>query len=168
MFLSGGTSSTVVTFTYIQGPEAHLTGFVRHLEAYLPLFRQLAEFRFLYLAREESQFDKAKGLFNSQVNIPLGSDVSADLLRYFRVRKAWDLGRYTSINRADLIYRDQAKARFAGQRFEHLYLGWKVGRITEADILQEFGGSNRLGVIHFAAGVLCRFAPPQEEQAGKE
>jgi hypothetical protein len=168
MFLSGGTSSTVVTFTYIQGPEAHLTGFVRHLEAYLPLFRQLSEFRFLYLAREESQFDKAKELFNSLVVIPLGSNVSADLLRYFQVRKAWDLGRYTSITRADLIYRDQAKSRFAGKRFEHLYLGWKVDRITEADIRQEFGGGNRQAVVHFAAEVLCRFAPHQQEPAGKE
>jgi hypothetical protein len=168
MFLSGGSSSTVVTFTYIQGPEAHLTGFVRDLEAYLPLFRQLSEFRFLYLARVDSHFEKAKELFNSQVVIPLGSDVSPDLLRYFQVRKAWDLGRYTSINRADLIYLDQAKTRFAGQRFEHLYLGWKFGRISEADIRQEFGSGNRQGVTHFAAEVLCRFAPHQEEQAGNE
>ena len=167
MFLSGDTSSTVVTFTYIQGPEAHPTGFVRHLEAYLPLFRQLSEFRLLYVARVESQFEKAKELFNSLVVIPLGSDASADLLRYFQVRKAWDLGQYTSITEADLIYRNRAKTRFVGQRFEHLYHGWKVGRITEADIRQEFGGGNRQAAMHFAAEVLGRFAPPQQEQAGK-
>jgi site-specific recombinase XerD len=27
-----------------------------------------------------------------------------------------------------LIFRNQAKTRFTGQRFEHLYRGWKVGR----------------------------------------
>jgi hypothetical protein len=168
MFLGGGTSSTVVTFTYIQGPEAHLTGFVRHLEAYLPLFRQLSEFRFLYLARVDSHFERAKERFNSLVGIPLGSDASADLLRYFQVRKAWELGQYTSITEADLIYRNQAKTRFVGQRFEHLYRGWKVGRITEADISNEFGRGNRQAVVHFAAEVLCRFAPPQEEPSAKE
>ena len=168
MFLSGGTSSPVVTFTYIQGPEAHLTGFVRHLEAYLLLFRRLSEFRFLYLARVDSHFEKAKELFNSQVVIPLGSDVSADLLRYFELRKAWELSRYTLIAKADLIYRNEAKAGFDGQRFEHLYLGWTVGRITEADIRQEFGGGNRQTVVHFAAEVLCRFAPQQKEPAEKE
>ena len=157
-----------MTFTYIQGPEAHLTGFVRHLEAYLPLFRQLSEFRFLYLARVDSHFEKAKELFNSQVVIPFGSDVSADLLRYFELRKAWELSRYTSVAKADLIYRNEAKARFDGQRFEHLYLGWTVGRITEADIRQEFGGGNRQTVVHFAAEVLCRFAPQQKEPAEKE
>jgi hypothetical protein len=167
LFLSGGTSSTVVTFTYIQGPEAHLTEFVRHLEAYVPLFRRLSEFRFLYLARVDSHFEKAKELFNSLVVIPLGIDASADLLRYFQVRKAWDLGRYTSITEADLIYRNKAKTRFAGQRFEHLYRGWKVGRITETDIRQEFGGGNRQAVMHFAAEVLCRFAPLEQEPTEK-
>lgn len=77
---------TVVTFTYIHGSEANLTEFVHHLEAYLPLFRQLSAFRFLYLARVDSHFDKAKELFHSLVTIPLGSDVSAELLRYFQIR----------------------------------------------------------------------------------
>jgi len=140
---------------------------VRHLETYLPLFRQLSEFRFLYLARVDSHFEKAKELFDSLVGIPLGSDVSAELLRYFRIRNAWDLGRYTSFSEADLIFRSQAKTRFGGQRFEHLYRGWKVGRVSESDICQEFGGSNRHATVHFAAEVLCRFAVPKQEPEGK-
>jgi hypothetical protein len=167
MFLSSDASSTVVTFTYLQGPEASLTEFVHHLEAYLPLFRQLSEFRFLYLARVDSHFERAQELFNSLVAIPLGSDVSADLLRYFQIRKAWDLSRYTSLTEADLIFRNQAKARFAGQRFEHLYRGWKVGRVNESDIRQDFGGSERQATVHFAAEVLCRFAVPQQEPEEK-
>ncbi len=75
MFFGSHASSTVVTFTYLQGQEARLTEFVRHLEVYLPLFRQLSEFRFLYLARLDSHFEKAKELFDSLVAIPLGSDV---------------------------------------------------------------------------------------------
>ena len=120
MFLHGDAPSPVVTFTYLQGPEASLTEFVHHLEAYLPLFRQLSEFRVLYLARVESHFEKAKELFNSLVAVPLGSDASADLLRYFQIRKGWDLGRYASLSEADLIFRNQAKTRFTGEHFEHL------------------------------------------------
>jgi hypothetical protein len=163
MFLGNAapSPSTVVTFTYLQGPEASLTEFVHHLEAYLSLFRQLSEFRFLYLARVDSHFEKAKELFDSLVAIPLGSDVSADLFRYFQIRKAWDLSRYASLTEADLIFRNQAKTRFAGQRFEHLYRGWKVGRVTQADICREFGGSNRQATVHFAAELLCRFAVPE-------
>ena len=163
MFLGNGASSPVVTFTYLQGQEAHLTEFVRHLETYLPLFRQLSAFRFLYLARVDSHFEKAKELFHSLVTIPLGSDVSADLLRYFQIRKTWDLSRYTSLTEADLIFRNQAKTRFVGQRFEHFYRGWKVGRVTDSDIRANFGGSKSHATVHFAAEVLSRFAVPEQE-----
>jgi hypothetical protein len=163
MFLGSDASSPAVTFTYIHGSEANLTEFVHHLEAYLPLFRQLSAFRFLYLARVDSHFDKAKELFNSLVTIPLGSDVSAELLRYFQIRKTWDLSRYTSLTEADLIFRNQAKTRFGGQRFEHLYRGWKVGRVTDSDIRADFGGSKTHPTVHFAAEVLCRFAVPEQE-----
>jgi len=167
MFLGNGASSPVVTFTYIHGSEANLTEFVHHLETYLPLFRQLSAFRFLYLARVDSHFHKAKELFDSLVAIPLGSDVSADLLRYFQIRNAWDLGRYTSLSEADLIFRNQAKTRFGGQRFEHLYRGWKSSRVSDSDISQEFGGSNRHATVHFATEVLCPYAVPAQEPEGK-
>src|SRR5580658_6716259 len=168
MFLANDASSPspVVTFTYLQGLEARLTELVRHLEVYLPLFRQLSEFRFLYLARVDSHFENAKQLFNSLVSIPLGSDVSADLLRYFQIRKTWDLSRYASLTEADLIFRNQAKTRFAGPRFEHLYRVWKVGRVTESDIRQDFAGSERRAIVHFAAEVLRRFAVPEQEPGG--
>src|SRR5229473_2588321 len=167
MFFGTGASSTVVTFTYLHGSEASLTEFVRHLETYLPLFRQLSAFRFLYLARIDSHFEKAKELFDSLVAIPLGSDISVDLFRYFHIRKIWDLSRYASLTEADLIFRNQAKTRFAGPRFEHLYRGWKVGRVSESDMQQEFGGSNRHATVHFATEVLCRFAVPQQEPKEK-
>jgi hypothetical protein len=170
MFLDSVTSSVlpVVTFTYLQGPEASLTEFVHHLQAYLPLFRQLSELRFLYLARVDVHFANAKELFNSVVTTPLGSDASVELCRYFQIRKAWDLRQYRSVTDADLIFRNQAKARFVGQRFEHLYRGWKAGRVTESDIRQEFGGSNHSVTTHFGTELLQRFGAPEREPAGEE
>jgi hypothetical protein len=162
MFLDCQSSSPVVTFTYLQGAEASLAEFVHHLEAYLPLFRQLSQFGFLYLARVDSHFEKVKELFDSLVTVPLGSDVSADLLRYFQIRKTWDLSHYASLTEADLIFRNQAKTRFAGQRFEHLYRGWKVGRVTDSDIHHDFGKSERHATVHFANQVLCRIAGPKQ------
>ena len=163
MFFDGDStsSSTVVTFTYLQGPEASLTEFVHHLQAYLPLFRQLSEFRFIYLARLNSHFAKAKELFNSTAAIPLGSDTSAELCRYFQIRKAWDLRQYRSVTDGDLIFRNQAKTRFVGERFEHLYRGWKAGRVTQADIRQELGGTNRPVIAHFRTEILRRFGAPE-------
>ena len=160
-------SSPVVTFTYVQGAEASLTDFVHHLEAYLPLFRQLSEFRFLYLARTDSHFEKAKELFDSLVTIPLQSDAAKDILRYFQIRKAWDLKQYATLTEGDLIFRNDAKGRFAGDRFEHLYRGWKAARVTEANIRQEFGGDDLHHTVHFAVQVVRRVAATDGDSAEK-
>jgi len=164
MFVDGNSSSfsPVVTFTYLQGAEANLTEFAHHLQAYLPLFRQLSEFGFVYLARIDSHFGKARELFDSVVTIPLGSDVSGELCRYFQIRKNWDLKRYASVSEADLIFRNQARGRFAGERFEHLYRGWKAGRVSTTDIRQEFGGHNRIVTVHFRAELLSRVGVPEQ------
>lgn len=169
MFVGTDASSPlpVVTFTYLQGAEASLTEFVHHLETYLPLFRQLSEFRFHYLARVHSHFEKAKELFRSVVTVPLASDVSVELCRYFQIRKAWDLKQYASVTEGDLIFRNLAKARFSGERFEHLYRGWKAGRLAEADIRQEFGGANHPVTVHFDTELLHRVGGPEQETQEK-
>jgi hypothetical protein len=168
MFLAGESlAPPVVTFTFIQGREASMTAFVHHLEAYLPLFRQLSEFRFLYLARVDSHFQIAREVFDSRVAIPLQSNAAGDLVRYFAIRQAWDLRQYGSLSEADLIFRNRAKARFAGDRFEHLYRGWKAGRVTESNIRQEFGADSRPHSVHFAAQILLRIAP-RERESGEE
>jgi hypothetical protein len=157
MFLDADSPSPVVTFTYLQGTTASLADFVRHLRAYLPLFKKLSGFRFLYLGRFDAHFPKAKELFDALVAIPLESDVSADLLRYFQIRKAWDLGQYHSVSEDDLIFRNETKTRFLAQRFEHLYRGWKTARVTESQIRQEFGGTGQPVSVHFGSEVLGRF-----------
>lgn len=157
----------VVTFTFIQGSEASMTEFVHHIEDYLPLFRQLPEFRLLYLARANSHFQVAKELFDSLVAIPLQSDAAGDIVRYFEIRKAWDLRQYSSLSEVDLIFRNHAKARFVGDRFEHLYRGWKAGRVTEGNIRQEFGSDGRRHFVHFAAQILLRIVPKEGEFSGE-
>jgi hypothetical protein len=152
-------SSPVVTFTFLQGSEASMADFVHHLKAYLPLFRQLSEFRFLYLARMDSHFRAAEELFDSLVTIPLQADASGDIIRYFEIRKAWDLKQYSALSEADLIFRNNAKARFPGNRFENFYRAWNAGRLTEASIRQEFRSDDRPHTVHFAAQILPRIAP---------
>ena len=73
--------SPVVTFTYIHEGAAALTDFVRHLESYLPLFRQLSEFRLVYVSRTDSHFGKATEIFSSLVKIPLESDIAGEIGR---------------------------------------------------------------------------------------
>ena len=140
---------SVITLTYLQGPGANLVAFVHHLRAYLSLFRQLNQFRFLFLARADAHFAKAAEVFRNVVTIPLESNPTEDLLRYFAIRKSWELGKYTSVSEGDLIFRNLAKERFNGPRFEHFYRAWKVGHVTDSEIRSEFRGSDKPHTIHF-------------------
>jgi hypothetical protein len=154
MFVLRPSSSPVVAFSYIQPGEANLTEFARHLTDYLPLFRALSEFRFFYLARNESHFGKARELFHSLVTVPLSSNPVDDLLRYFSIRKAWDLRQYGVLSEADLIFRNQAKERFAAGRFEHLYRGWKMGRTSDDQVRSEFPPDGKSHHLEFATEIL--------------
>jgi hypothetical protein len=154
MFVLRPSSSPVVAFSYIQPGEANLTEFARHLTDYLPLFRALSEFRFFYLARNESHFGKARELFHSLVTVPLSSNPVDDLLRYFSIRKAWDLRQYAVLSEADLIFRNQAKERFAAGRFEHLYRGWKMGRTSDDQVRSEFPPDGKSHHLEFATEIL--------------
>ena len=147
-------ASPVVTFTYIHEGEPTFAEFVHHLEDYVPLFKQLYEFRFLYVSREDSRFVKASEIFHSLIKIPLESDIGEEVLRYFRVRKAWDEKRYAAVTEADLIFRNQARSRFSGERFEGFYRGWKNGRITEEALRRQFPANDRKRRIAFSTFLL--------------
>jgi len=151
--------SPVVTFTYIHEGSAVFRDFVRYLESYLPLFRQLSEFRLVYVSRTDAHFGKAAEIFSSLVKIPLESDIADDLFRYFRVRKAWDEKQYAAVTEADLIFRNQARARFTGERFEARYRGWKNGRVGEMGIRQEVGTNDRQHTVGFDTFLLRPIAP---------
>ena len=149
-------SSPVVTFTYLHEGTAAFRDFVRHLEIYLPLFRQISEFRMVYASRTDLHFARAAEIFHSLVRIPLESDIAGDLVHYFRVRKAWDEKQYAAVTDADLIFRNHARERFAGERFEGLYRGWKNGRCSEIDIRQDVGWNERKHIVGFDTFLLRR------------
>jgi hypothetical protein len=77
-----------------------------------------------------------------------------DLLRYFSIRKAWDLRQYAVLSEDDLIFRNQAKERFAAGRFEHLYRGWKMGRTSDDQVRSEFPPDGKSHHLEFATEIL--------------
>jgi hypothetical protein len=147
MFL--GPDTPGVTFTYVHESAPGFSDFVQHLKNYLPLFRQLSEFRMLYVSRTEPRFQRATEIFDSLVKIPLESDIAEDLLRYFRVRKMWDEKRYAAVSDAELIFRNEARSRFHGGTFEGLYQNWKNGQVSTAAIEEQFAKNDRRRAITF-------------------
>jgi hypothetical protein len=139
----------VVTFTYVHEGPVSFAEFIHHLENYLPLFRQLSEFRMLYVSRADAHFARATEIFDSLVKIPLESDIVEDLLRYFRVRKMWEEKRYTLVTDAELIFRNEARSRFKGATFEELYRNWKIGQVSASTIEERFRRNERRPTIGF-------------------
>jgi hypothetical protein len=168
MFIPRAPLPRTVVFTYLQGPEASLAGFAHHLRSYLPLFRELAEFKFLFLARTDCYFGKAHELFRDLVTIPLEPNPADDLLRYFKIRKAWDLAEYASVTEGDLMFHNLAKERFRGARVEHFYRAWKVGRISDAEIHEDFQGSDKPHVVHFETEILRVITGPAIRQTCRQ
>ena len=135
--------SPVVTFSFIDPGLEALTGFLTHLGQYQTLFRELADFRFLYISGTPAHFEKATQLFNSQVKVPLESDIAGDLIRYFRARSIWSSSEFKTLSKAELLFLDGAKRRFAGDRLETLFKTWKAGRIGEAELRAALGIASR-------------------------
>lgn len=158
MFLSSPRPgfSPVVTFSYVDPGLESLTGFVTHLGQYQPLFRELRDFRFLYISNTPAHFEKVMKLFNSLVKIPLESDITADLIRYFRTRSTWNSPEFGTLDKNDLLFFNEAKRRFAVDRFETLFKSWKSGRIGEPEIRAEFPSKGANRKVYFEASLVSK------------
>jgi hypothetical protein len=135
---AGSGSPPVVTFSHIDPGQASLAGFANHIHAYLPLFRQLADFSFLYIANSPVHFVRAEEFFSSLVKVPLEADVCREVLRYFRLRNAWDRKKYGSLSANDIEWLKDATLRFHGDRFDSWYAGWSAGALCEEVLRREF------------------------------
>ncbi len=140
LFIDRADSSSppVVTFSYVDPGQASLAGFANHLQAYLPLFRALADFSFLYIANSSVHFVRAEDCFSFIVKGPLEADVSSDVLRYFGLRNAWDTKKYGSLSANDVEWLKEATHRFHGDRFDDWYQSWSSGRLGEEAFRGEF------------------------------
>ena len=141
MFLGSVPSSLpppVVTFSYVDPGLESVAGFATHLMQYQTLFRELSAFQFLYISNAPAHFAKAKELFASLVRAPLESDIAADLVRYFKTQAIWETPEFKTLVKDDLVFLNQAKQRFKGERFEELLRDWRSGRICEQEIRSEF------------------------------
>ena len=52
---------------------------------------------------------------------------SAELLRYFELKQAWDRKEYEKVGSEELVFLSQARKRYAGSRYETAYREWSEG-----------------------------------------
>lgn len=151
MFRSDAASSSVVTFTYVAADTENLTGFVTHLQDYLPLFRQLKEFNFAFISNCSGQFVQARQVFSQLVQTPLRQPAAAELLRYFRVRKAWEGKQFVGLKHEDVQFLHDATKAFRAERFQQLFRAWNAGTVTESGLHAAFEPQGNTCEIRFDA-----------------
>ena len=124
-------AAPVVTLSFVDSGAENPVKFSTHLAAYQGLFRQLKTFRFLYIAPKDAYFPRAEERFRTLVRRPLESDVSNEILRYFEIRRKWENHEYVVPVTADLVFLNEARRRFNGERFDGLYRAWSAGELNE-------------------------------------
>ena len=150
MFRSVSSSSpSVVTFTYVAFDAENLTGFVTHLQDYLPLFRHLKQLNFVFISPQANHFLQARQIFSTLVQIPLRSPTGGELVRYYRFRRAWETKQFAELRHEDVQFLHDATKLFRAGHFQELYQAWNAGTVTEPDIRAMFAGQGGTGEIGF-------------------
>ena len=149
MFLASTTDSPIITFTYISTGIEKLTAFLTHLHHYLPLFRILPQFNFLFLSPCDPLFLKARALFSSLVKGPLEAPIAQEITRYFRVRRLWQTPQFATLKTEDVMFLKEAMGRFASERIEELYKRWTKGGLSDSQLASLLPDSNRQRCVGF-------------------
>jgi hypothetical protein len=149
-FDSAGDAPRALTLTYVDPGQASLTGFRNHLRAYRSLFAQLNDFRFLYIAKSSVHFLRAEECFSSLVKVPAEEGRLSDLLRYFRLRAAWDGQRYGELTREDIAWLDGRDRAVRSAEMERTYAAWSAGEVKDEELANR-GAAQSRGQIRFAA-----------------
>jgi hypothetical protein len=131
---TGSSASPVVTFTYVDSGAESLDSFLTHLCAYQPLFRELREFRFVFISPAPTNFARARDKFHALVKAPFEVAAPGDIVRYFQIRKAWEDREYVKPVAGDLEFLRLSMQRYQGEHFEKLFQDWKAGDVTEKDL----------------------------------
>jgi hypothetical protein len=125
---TGNSEEGFVTFTFIDSGQPTIQPFVTHLSSYKPLFSGLREFEFIYVAPSSRLFGQAETIFRRLVLGADGRDSACDILRYFRIRRAWEANE--RVPGADVVFLKDSRRRFTGNETESLYKQWASGALS--------------------------------------
>src|SRR5487761_976805 len=140
---------TAVNFTFIDPGWQNLASFENHLFAYSGLFGVLQDVHLTYVATRSTRFEPARKMLLSMVDRPPKVDPGEEVLRYFRLREAWEAKKYALFSNDDIEFLNEATHRFHAQRFQDLYQSWNRGTLEESTLGSMFAGSNGARQVRF-------------------
>ncbi len=128
------------TFVYCDSDLPGLFGYLTHLRNYEQLLRRLHGFNLAYASPDSAKFRRAQRFFSRTFDSGTGVD-SAQLSRYFDIRRLWESHNTESLTRADRDFLRDGDKQFQGEFFESLYQKWSTGTVSEQDLKLQFGDS---------------------------
>ena len=121
------------TFTYCDGADPSLAGYVSHLRSYEKFLRRLPSFNFIYAAPNPSKFHRAAAFFARLFGNEDGLD-ARHLVRYFQLRLLWETNRTSMLSRADRDFLRAGDKRYHGEPFDSAYQKWASKGLSDPDI----------------------------------
>jgi hypothetical protein len=130
--------STVVNFTFIDPGWDSLASFENHLFAYGGLFGVLQEVHLTYVATRSTRFEAARNMFLSMVDRPPKVDPGEEMLRYFRLREAWEANKYALFSNDDIERLNELTQRFGKHPCQERYPAWRDGQVSSDMVRSQF------------------------------
>ena len=128
------------TFVYCDSDLPGLFGYLTHVRNYEQLFRRLHGFNLVYASPDSAKFLRAQRFLSRTFDAGTGVD-SAQLSRYFDIRRLWESHNTESLTRADRDFLRDGDNRFKGEFFESLYQKRSTGTFSQQDLKLQFGDS---------------------------
>jgi hypothetical protein len=125
-----------VTVSYVDAGEAARAGFSHHINLYVPLLRRLPEVNFIYISNSNVHFASAEKRFRFCLLRAFRTSNSADILRYFKLRSAWDRKQYGSLTTEDIEWLEKADAQLRSPEIEGLFGSWAAGAVSDDDLIR--------------------------------
>lgn len=127
----------VVTFSFIDPGYESVASFKTHLDAHLTLFSKLSQVNLYYVATRNTNFERAKKLFQTAFNSFWNPAAPHGLFDYFRTRRTWDEKNFGKLSNSDMQFMNEGKERFGHPGIEELYQKWRSGQINENTVRSE-------------------------------
>jgi hypothetical protein len=146
-----GSSSPVITFSYVDPGYAGIAGFANHLNDYHPLFLRLPAFRFVYIAIRRSISTQTEERF------PLIRSPRGRCLRISCGTSVCSMGdeAVRSLQNAEIEWLNELQAVSATNAL-HLFILWLSGQVNDETVPREFMQASPQKQVHFATYLVNR------------
>jgi hypothetical protein len=153
------------TLSYVDAGDASLAGFRHYLGVYEPMLRMLPWVSVLYISNSTVHFVAAEKRFRVCLAQLFPACDATNLLRYFRLRSAWERKQYGSLSTEDIEWLEKARTQFQTRETESLFDSWAAGSTSDEDVTRLAGAVRNTAEACFRPHLVTATLAPSAEAA---